>query len=194
MKMKKSLPATNMFCPQSLFLYGTYKEDKTPNFGLFGWLSYYWDKDIGVMACIGGKKLTIDRIHENKVFSANLVTEEMLPIADYFGSIEGYSSDKMKIEFEVEKGRVLDVPVFTKSPFVFELEVSQSVIFDDSEVFFCKIRNVLADDFLCDETISVEKRIKTIRPVRTVSQKYFSWNGDEICDWGKAMKDITPNV
>jgi len=187
--MKKSIPISNVLRPQPLFLYGTYKEDNTPNFGLFGWFSYYWDKETGVMACIGNNKLTKDRVQKNKVFSANLVTEEILPIADYFGIKSGYDSDKMNVEIETEKGQILDVPVFTKSPLVFELEVDQSIIFINSEVFMCKIRNVLADEYLCDETISVEKRIKTIRPVHTVRQKYFSWDGNEICDWGKAMKE-----
>jgi flavin reductase (DIM6/NTAB) family NADH-FMN oxidoreductase RutF len=184
--MKKSISITNDFCPQTLFLYGTYKEDNTANFGLFCWFSYYWDNEMGIMACIGENKLTKDRIRKNKIFSANLVTEEILPVADYFGSKKGYDNDKMSVDFEIEKGRVLDVPVFTKSPVVFELEVSQSVNFGDSEVFLCKIRNVLADDFLCDETTSVEKRIKAIRPVHTTCQTYFSWNGNEICGWGKA--------
>ena len=35
---------------------------------------------------IGDKKLTKDRIKADKVFPANLVTEEILPIADYFGN------------------------------------------------------------------------------------------------------------
>ena len=30
----------NDFCPQQLFLYGTYKDDGTPDFGLFCWFSY----------------------------------------------------------------------------------------------------------------------------------------------------------
>jgi flavin reductase (DIM6/NTAB) family NADH-FMN oxidoreductase RutF len=184
--MKKSIPISNGFCPQTLFLYGTYREDNTPNFGLFCWFSYYWDKEMGVIACIGENKLTKDRIRENKVFSANLVTEEILLIADYFGNKRGYDKDKMNIEIETEKGEILNVPIFTKSPVVFELEVNQSIIFGDSEVFLCKIRNVLIDEYLCDETISVEKRIKTIRPIHTTMQKYFSWDGNEICDWGKA--------
>jgi flavin reductase (DIM6/NTAB) family NADH-FMN oxidoreductase RutF len=139
------------------------------------------------MACIGGEKLTKDRIRDKKVFSANLVTEEILPIADYFGNKEGYNRDKMNIAIETERGRILNVPVFTKSPWIFELEVNQSIKLSGSEVFLCKIKNVLADEFLCDETISIEKRIKTIRPVRTACQTYFSWSGDIICGWGKAM-------
>ena len=117
--MKKSIPISNHFCPQTLFVFGTYREDGTPNFGLFCWFSYYWDKELGVMACIGGEKLTRDRIHVTKVFSANLVTEELLLIADYFGNIEGYNEDKIKFSVEIEKGRVLNVPVLVKSPWVF---------------------------------------------------------------------------
>lgn len=51
---KVSVPITNNFCPQTLFLYGTYKEDGMPNFGLFCWFSYCWDSRLGVMACIAG--------------------------------------------------------------------------------------------------------------------------------------------
>lgn len=44
-------PIGNDFCPQTLFLYGTYKKDGTPNFGLFCWISYCcWGSEIGVMA------------------------------------------------------------------------------------------------------------------------------------------------
>ena len=186
--MKKSISITNNFCPQTLFLYGTYKEDNTPNFGLFCWFSYYWDNEMGVMACIGGKKLTKDRIMATKIFSANLVTEELLPIADYFGNKAGYNEDKMNITVETEEGHVLNVPILAKSPLIFELEVDKVIDFNDSDVFLCKVRNVLADELLCDDTTSVEKRIKTIRPVHTTCQTYFSWNGDEICSWGKAMK------
>ena len=185
--MKKSISITNNFCPQTLFLYGTHKEDNTPNFGLFCWFSYYWDNEMGIMACIGEKKLTKDRIIATKIFSANLVTEELLPIADYFGNKAGYNEDKMNIAVETEKGHVLNVPILVRSPLAFELEVDKVINFNDSDVFLCKIRNVLVDELLCDDTVSVGKRIKTIRPVHTTCQTYFSWDGNEICSWGKAM-------
>jgi len=184
--MKVSVPISYRFCPLPLFLYGTYKEDNTPNFGLFGWLSYYWDVEIGVIACIGNNKLTKDRIQANRVFSANLVTEELLPIADYFGNKEGYSKDKMNVNVEIEKGQVLDVPVLTKSPWIYELEVNKTITLNNSEVFLCNIKNVLADEYLCDEKLTEEERIKTIRPVHTVCQAYFSWDGNAICSWGEA--------
>jgi flavin reductase (DIM6/NTAB) family NADH-FMN oxidoreductase RutF len=154
---------------------------------------------MGVMACIGQKKLTKDRIFAKKTFSANLVTEELLSMADYFGNKAGYDKDKMDVAIETEKGHVLDVPVLTKSPLIFELEVDKTINFGDSDVFLCKIRNVLADDFLCDDFLcdnaaSIEERIKKIRPVHTTCQMYFSWDGNAICSWGKAMeKDHSDN-
>lgn len=188
--MKKSIPISNHFCPQTLFIYGTYKEDGTPNFGLFCWFSYYFDREMGVMACIGGNKLTRDRIHETKVFSANLVTEELLPLADYFGNIEGYSEGKMRVPVETEKGRLLNVPVLAKSPWVFELEVDRSLPLEGGEVLLCKIRNVLAEELLCDETLSLEKRMETIRPVHSIRQSYFRWDGTEFGSWGEPMQKV----
>ena len=188
--MKKSIPISNHFCPQTLFIYGTYKEDGTPNFGLFCWFSYYFDREMGVMACIGGNKLTRDRIHETRVFSANLVTEELLPLADYFGNIEGYSEGKMRVPVETEKGRVLNVPVLAKSPWVFELEVDRSLPLEGGEVLLCKIRNVLAEELLCDETLSLEKRMETIRPVHSIRQSYFRWDGTEFGPWGEPMQRV----
>ncbi len=176
---------SNDFCPQTLFLYGTYKEDGTPNFGLFCWFSYCWDNQLGVMACIGGDKLTKDRIRETGVFSANLVTESMLPLADYLGTKEGYSSDKMNISIDTTKGNVLNVPILTSSPWIFELEVAKSVSLDDSEVYFCKIRNVLAEEGLVDEDKSVEQKLQEIAPISTTCSTYFSWSGKKLGAWGE---------
>jgi flavin reductase (DIM6/NTAB) family NADH-FMN oxidoreductase RutF len=187
---KVSVPISNDFCPQTLFLYGTYKEDGTPNFGLFCWFSYCWDTEMGVMACIGGDKLTKDRICRTGVFSANLVTESILPLADYFGNTDGYSADKMSISAGITKGAVLNVPVLDKSPLAFELEVSRSIPLDDGEVFLCKVRNVLVDEALTDKSRSVQQRIQAIAPVSTTCATYFSWDGKALGAWGEPMKEV----
>lgn len=181
---------SNDFCPQTLFLYGTYKEDGTPNFGLFCWFSHCWDAGLGAMACIGGDKLTKDRIRETGVFSANLVTEAMLPLADYLGKKEGYSADKMNIGIEVLKGSVLNVPVLACSPWAFELEVSKSITLDGSEVFLCKIHNVLAEEGLSDETKSIEQKLHEIAPIRTTCATYFSWDGKKLGAWGEPQMNF----
>ena len=105
MMNKISMAPTNDYCPQTLFLYGTCDDAGKADFGLFCWLSYIWDGELGVMACIGGQKLTKENIHRRKVFSANLVTEALLPLADYLGNTDGNDPEKMKglnLETEVQ--------------------------------------------------------------------------------------------
>jgi hypothetical protein len=68
---KVSIGPSNSFCPQTLFVYGTYSCDSKPDFGLFCWVSYYWDNEnnsLGVMAAICEDKRTRDNIRRNGVF------------------------------------------------------------------------------------------------------------------------------
>jgi len=172
--------------PKALFLYGTNKEDKTPNFGLFTWITDCWNGEYGVMACIGEEKLTKDRIREEKIFSANLVSEPLLPLADYFGNTSGYSPGKMDIPVNTGRGAVLDVPILKDSPFILELEVVQTVpLLDKSDIFICKIRNTLKSKELSDENISLEERLRIISPVVSVGQQYFTINPMSIGNWGQ---------
>lgn len=184
---KISIAPTNDYCPQTLFLYGTCDAEGRPDFGLFCWFSYIWDGELGVMACIGGEKLTKENIHRNRAFSANLVTEELLPLADYLGNTDGHSPDKIKPDLAVEKGRVLPVPILTASPVSFELEVKQFIPLQDGEVMLCKIRNVLQEDLLANGPGSPAEKLAAIAPVKTTCQHYFSWQGEDRGAWGSHL-------
>ncbi|MBR5344245.1 MAG: flavin reductase [Clostridia bacterium] len=187
---KISIQPTNDFCPQTLFLYGTYDDQGKADFGLFCWFSYIWDGELGVMACIGGNKLTKENIHKRKVFSANLVTEALLPLADYLGNIPGHSPEKMKRSIETEMGRVLPVPILTASPVAFELEVKQFIPLQDGEVMLCAIRNVLQDESLAKNEGSSSEKLNAIAPVHTTCRHYYSWDGKDLGAWGEPMSKV----
>ena len=189
---KINIAPTNDYCPQTLFLYGTYDDEGRADFGLFCWFSYIWDNELGVMACIGGEKLTKENIHKRKVFSANLVTEALLPLADYLGNTDGHSPDKMKLDIAVEAGCVLPVPVLTASPVSFELEVKQFIPLKDGEVMLCAIRNVLQEDMLTDTAAGSPEKLAAIAPVRTTCNRYFGWSGQNLGGWGEPGKKIKP--
>ena len=54
--MKVSLPhPSNACCPQAFYAYGTYKEDGTPNLGLFCFVRLLLDGRIGRHGQIGGE-------------------------------------------------------------------------------------------------------------------------------------------
>lgn len=186
---KISLKPTNDFCPQTLFLYGTYDEQGNPDFGLFCWFSYLWDGELGAMCSIGGNKLTRSNIERNKVFSANLVTEELLTVADYLGCVSGDNPDKMKIGLDIGKGEVLNVPIINNSPVNFELEVTDFIEKHDGLTMLCKIRNVLQDEALASDE-SVESKLSRIAPVKTTAMTYFSHEGKLLGKWGEPMKKL----
>lgn len=191
--MKISIGRDNKWCPRPLYLFGTFKEDGTPDFGLFCWFSYAWTDGLATMACIGENKLTLDRVRAAKVFSANLVTEATLPLADYFGSVSGYDSDKMSIPVNWEKGRTLDVPILTDCPVNFELEVRDLISLNDegSTVILCDIRDTLVDPMLADESIPSAERLRRMNPVTTAgNMEYWNWSGQYLGDWHGLARQI----
>lgn len=196
--MKKiSVPATNDLCPQTLFVYGTMNEDHTPDFGLFCWFSYYWIDHLGVICAIGGSKRTLENIRRNKVFSANLVVENNLPLADYFGTADGRDADKMDIHVEWEPGAVLDVPTLCSSPLSFELEVTQEISIDehDNTVLLCHIRNTLKAEALTAPALTSEKMLRATAAVRTcIDNDYWSWDGRHLGKWHERAKEIKSGV
>jgi len=196
--MKKvSVPATNDICPQTLFVYGTMNEDRTPDFGLFCWFSYCWFDQLGVICAIGGSKRTLENIRRNKVFSANLVVESNLPLADYFGTADGRDGDKMDVKVEWEKGAVLNVPVLCSSPLNFELEVDKEITTgkQDEVVLLCRIRNVLKDAALTDTSLTPEEIYKKVAAVCTsVDCDYWSWDGRHLGKWHERAKEIKADV
>ena len=174
----------NSFCPQTLFLCGTYKENGEPNFGLFCRLTYCSDGGQKILACIGGEKLTKERIRETGVFSANLVTKELLEVADYLGNKEGYDTDKMKnFPLSVSRGTALDVPLLDASPRSFELKVDKSIKLDDSEIFICSIANNWIAEELTDDSVGMADKMKMVTPMLSASQTYFAV-GEMLGEWG----------
>lgn len=191
--MAKIQALSNDFCPQSLFLYGNYEEDGTPHFGLFCWFSYCWLDKLSVMACIGEEKMTKDLIRKTGVFSANLVSEPLLPLADYYGNTLGREvSDKMKRLPVVERGQALNVPIITESPVNFELKVvSEQNLSPGCDLFICRIENALIDERLKDSSLPVIERLQFARPVSTVAEKtYVNFFGRELGKWGEPMQTL----
>lgn len=196
--MKKvSVSTTNDICPQTLFVYGTMNEDGTPDFGLFCWFSYCWFDQLGVMCAIGGSKRTLENIRRNGVFSANLVVENNLPLADYFGTADGRDKDKMDVDVDWEMGAELTVPILCSSPISFELEVDKEIATGEYNeiVLLCRIRNTLKEERMVNSSMTSEEILKATAAVRTCGDyDYWSWDGRHLGKWHERAKEIKPNV
>jgi flavin reductase (DIM6/NTAB) family NADH-FMN oxidoreductase RutF len=134
-------------CVQPAFLIGTYDENGNVNFAPITWLSVTWDTDhyMLVISMFGTKK-TKQNVIKTKQLSANLVSTNMLPLMDYFGSNSGKNGPKDKMPYDYSNGEVLPVPTLDLSKWVYECEVKQIVQTGDSGTFFCDIKNVQIDD------------------------------------------------
>ena len=141
----------NSMCVQPCFLIGTYNEDGQPDFAPITWLSKTCEgeNDLLIISMYGTKKTKMNVLRTGKL-SANLVSVDMLPLVDYFGSVSGHDGPKNAIHFSYSNGKQLNVPTLDCSRYVYELEVAQTVKTGESDTFFCHIKNEQIDTSLGD--------------------------------------------
>ena len=123
---RRSVDPVYSMCVQPSFIIGTNNEDGTDNFAPITWISVTHEEGDGYLLVISmsGTKMTKRNVLRTGIFSANLVSTEMLPLMDYFGSHHAADGKKNGMEYSVSRGQVLDVPVLDQSRWVYECEVS----------------------------------------------------------------------
>ena len=187
MKRKSVAPIYSM-CVQPSFIIGTKNEDGTDNFAPITWVSVTHEEGDGYLLVISmfGSKRTKQNVIRTGIFSANLVSTDMLPLMDYFGSKHAKDGKKNDMEYGVSRGAVLDVPTLDESPWVYECEVARSLETGDSTTFFCHIKNIQMDERLSPkDTFDID--LTVLDPV-IYSGKYHSLGKilGEIGDFHKA--------
>lgn len=171
---RRSVDPVYSMCVQPSFIVGTNNEDGSANFAPITWVSVTHEEGDGYLLVISmfGLKMTKQNILRTGVFSANLVSTDMLPLMDYFGSRHARDGKKDGVSYTVSRGEVVDVPVLDESRWVYECEVEKTMETGDSTTFFCRIRNIQMDERLvCRDTFDVD--LTMLDPV-IYSGKYHS--------------------
>ena len=152
---RKSVEPKYSMCVQPSFIIGTNNEDGSFNFAPITWVSATQGEADGYYLVISmfGTKMTKQNVSRTGILSANLVSRDMLPLMDYFGSKHAKDGKKNSISYGVSRGEVLDVPTLDASRWVYECEVVKSVETGDSTTFFCRIRNIQMDERLSPKDI-----------------------------------------
>ena len=88
-------------------------------------------------------------IRESRKLSVNLVSRDMLPQADYVGSVSGASEDKSKV-FEYHWGEN-GTPVIDASPLAMECDVVDIYETDGFDNFVCSVANTYAAPEVLDK-------------------------------------------
>lgn len=174
MAKRRSVDPIYSMCVQPAFIIGTNNEDGTANFAPITWVSVTHEEGDGYLMVISmfGTKMTKKNVLRTGIFSANLVSTDMLPLMDYFGSKHAKDGAKNNMSYKVSRGEIVDVPVLDESRFVYECEVERTVETGDSTTFFCRIRNIQMDEKLvCEDIFDVD--LTVLDPV-IYSGKYHS--------------------
>ena len=161
-------------CVQPSFIIGTNNGDGSANFAPITWISVTQEEDSRYLLVVSmfGTKMTKQNVQRTGMFSANLVSKDMLPLMDYFGSRHAKDGKKDGRAYSVSRGEVLDVPVLDQSRWIYECEVSRTMETGNSTTFFCPIRNIQIDERLvCRDPFDVD--LTVLDPV-IYSGKYHS--------------------
>ena len=178
-----------VFSPQPMFIIGTKNENGKPNFCIITWLGFSFDKTPHIMMTLGGSKLTKTNILREKVFSANLISEDNIWLADYFGCSKGEEREKNEVKYNYQWGKYVDAPIIDECHWVYECEVTQTIELQGSHLFLADIKNIQIDKKY--ENMDLKKiDLRELKPAIYAPYNYFSI-GDKIGEMGEWDKYLS---
>lgn len=134
---------------QQVFLIGTHGEDGTAHFAPYSWVSFSGGPPRCLVLSINGnyrKKNTAQNIDRTGVFSATVVTPDLLPFAEKRNlATRGVATPFSRA---MEEGRVLRVPLLAGAAWAYECEVVEHVRIGGTDTYFGAIRSVNTRDDL----------------------------------------------
>ncbi len=144
--MEKIENNTPCFFTQQVFMIGTYNEDAAENFAPISWVSYTWGEPSCLVISIHGTKKTTQNIKRTGALSATVLTPDLLPLAEQFNRGTYNEELRYKLEYSVEKGKVLNVPLLGGAKFSYECEVIKTVEIGTTHTYFGEIKNINISD------------------------------------------------
>ncbi len=177
-----------VFSPQPMYIIGTKNENGAPNFCIITWLGFSFDQTPHLMMTIGGSKLTKTNILREKKFSANMITEDTLWLADYFGTTKGEQKEKNEFPYRFEWGKQVDVPIIDECHWVYECEVDRVLELDGAHLFLAEIKNIRINKKFKDMD---PKKIDLtqLKPAVYAPYHYFSI-GEKLGEMGEWKKHL----
>lgn len=142
--MEKISIGNNAFLlPMPMVLVGSHKDGRA-NFMAVAWASRV-NATPNVMCIAIGKKFTAEGIFENKEFSINIPSVDLLALTDLMGLVSGREYDKSK-EFDVFYGALKNAPMIRECPVTMECRLIESVRLEVDTLFIGEVKNVWSEE------------------------------------------------
>jgi flavin reductase (DIM6/NTAB) family NADH-FMN oxidoreductase RutF len=147
-ELNKQAMSGNLLSPLPAVLVGA-RVNNRPNYLVIGYIApFNFGKHI--FFSIYKKRYTRIGIHENRTFSVNIPTENLVAKTDLCGSKSGREFDKSKI-FDTFYGELNTAPMIRQCPINIECEVTEILDYDLNEGIIGKVVRSYADPSLLTE-------------------------------------------
>ncbi|MBP8633496.1 MAG: flavin reductase family protein [Synergistaceae bacterium] len=142
--MEKINIGNNVFLlPMPMVLVGSRIKGR-PNFMAVAWVSRV-NASPNVMCVAIGNKFTAEGILENKEFSINIPSVDLMPQTDLMGIVSGRDYDKSK-EFDIFYGALKNAPMICECPVMMECRLVKSVRLEVDTLFMGEVMNVWSEE------------------------------------------------
>jgi flavin reductase (DIM6/NTAB) family NADH-FMN oxidoreductase RutF len=187
-KMKKKLDGINVLYPTPTTIVGAMVNDK-PNFITIAHIGIVnHAKPYLISLSMGKVHYTNAGIKENKAFSVNIPSEDLVVETDYIGIVSGKKTDKSSV-FEIFHGDVENAPMIKDCPLNMECRLYDTYDTPTHELFIGEIVETYADEsVLSDGKVDIAKVKPLLFDMSSI--KYWSL-GDVVANcWnvGKKLK------
>ncbi len=115
------------------------------NFMTVGWLTMANARPPVLAVSLGRGRRTMHGIQENRTFSVNIATADMVEGTDYCGMVSGKDTDKSRV-FDVAYGELGNAPMVQESPLTMECRVTNIVELPDHSLVLGEVVATYLDD------------------------------------------------
>ena len=130
--------------PMPVIILGANVQGKA-NFLTVVWLSMVNFKPPTIAVVLNKGHYTNQGIHENKTYSVNVPSTDLLEATDYCSMVSGYDQDKSKL-FDLFYGELESAPMIKDCPLTLECKLVKTVEFATHEIFFGEIVATYGDE------------------------------------------------
>ncbi|MBN1365509.1 MAG: flavin reductase family protein [Syntrophaceae bacterium] len=159
MKKNEIGPRTFIY-PMPVTLVGANVNGK-PNFTTIGYCGAINHNPPMISVGINQKHYIRIGMNQNKTFSVNIPSSDMVKITDYCGVVSGHKVDKSQI-FEVFNGKLENAPMIAECPLNLECKVVQTILYPMQEVFIGEVIAAYAEDKFLTNGLPDIKKMKAL--------------------------------
>jgi flavin reductase (DIM6/NTAB) family NADH-FMN oxidoreductase RutF len=185
---KRKLGPQPMVWPHPTVLVGATTDGK-PDFAAVAWTGVAASNPASVSIALQPHRYSLKGIYQNRTFSVNVPSTDLVKEADYCGLVSGKDADKVEdCKFKVFYGNLKTAPLIEQCPINLECEVTHILNLGSHQLVVGKvIETYFAEECLTDDKPDIIK----VKPFIFGGPKYYKL-GEAFADAFKVGWEIKP--